>query len=143
MHGHNYQVAVELEGELNEDHFVADFRDVKNLLRDVCKRLDEHVLVPTQNPQLQVEHAGTSVVVRFRERQYSLPRDDVIFLDLPSVSTEMLAFYICREIRRGLIRNVDTNVTAIAVEVKEKPGQSVLYREVIRDDQAYPSETKG
>lgn len=131
IHGHNYQVAVELEGDLNEDHCVADFRDVKDMLRNVCKRLDEHMLAPTQNPQIQVEHVGANVVIRFQERRYVLPRDDVIFLDLPNISTEMLAFHICGEMRCGLIKE-DTNITAISVEIKEKPGQSIIYREVIR-----------
>jgi len=46
LHGHNFQVAVELEGLLRHDHFLIDFRDVKRILREICKRLDEHTLVP-------------------------------------------------------------------------------------------------
>src|ERR1700742_183966 len=35
LHGHNYRCAVEVEGELDENHYVFDFIALKNLARAV------------------------------------------------------------------------------------------------------------
>src|SRR5436853_7849579 len=54
LHGHNYGVLVEIEGELGEDQVVFDFTVLKRLTREICQRLDHRFLLPLQNPQLEI-----------------------------------------------------------------------------------------
>lgn len=131
LHGHNYQVAIELEGQLDADYFVVEVGRVKKMLKEICMRLDEHLLIPTRNPHIQIEHDGSDVIIRCSEQQYRFPRRDVVFLDLPNPSMEMLAYYICDEMQQSLRQNGYTNISAISTEVRTKPGQASRYRRVI------------
>ena len=131
LHGHNFQVAVELEGTLGHNYFLIDFRDIKRVLREICQRLDEHTLVPLRNPLLQVEDVGSQYSISFRDRRYLLPKEDVILIDLPNLSTEVLAAYLCDKVKQYLLQRGYDNLTSISLEVKEKPGQSAVYREDI------------
>jgi 6-pyruvoyltetrahydropterin/6-carboxytetrahydropterin synthase len=131
MHGHNFQVAVELEGTVNPDCLVVDLSELEPLLRDMCKALNNYLLVPAQNPLLHIEQAGSDVTIQFKERKYTLPRQDVLLLDLPNCSVEMLAYYLCNQLESKLAEMGYTNLTAIAVQVAETPGQSGLYRKAL------------
>src|ERR1041384_3167750 len=53
LHGHNYRVAIRVEGPVDpECHFVIDFAVLKKLLRGHVDRLDHRVLLPARNPKL-------------------------------------------------------------------------------------------
>lgn len=50
IHGHSYFVDVEIEGERSGDYeFVVDFKDVKKVVRSICKKLDHRILIPINN----------------------------------------------------------------------------------------------
>ncbi|RBQ22269.1 hypothetical protein ALNOE001_19950 [Candidatus Methanobinarius endosymbioticus] len=54
IHGHSYFVDVEIEGDRFGDYeFVADFKDVKNSVRTICKKLDHRVLIPINNKNMK------------------------------------------------------------------------------------------
>ena len=50
IHGHNYRTAVEVEDELDENHYVFDFIALKDLTRSIIDELDHRMLLPTQSP---------------------------------------------------------------------------------------------
>ena len=131
MHGHNFQVAVELEGEVNADSFVVDLSELEPMLRELCAALNNRLLVPAGNPHLRIERSDTNLIVQFKERTYSLPGQDVLLLDLPNCSVEMLAYYVCGQLQHRLAAAGYTNLASIAVEVAERPGQSGLYRKTL------------
>ena len=54
IHGHSYFVDVEIEGERSGNYeFVVDFKDVKNIVRSICKNLDHRVLIPINNKNMK------------------------------------------------------------------------------------------
>ena len=54
IHGHSYFVDVEIEGERSGSYeFVVDFKDVKNVVRSICKNLDHRVLIPINNKNMK------------------------------------------------------------------------------------------
>ncbi len=54
IHGHSYFVDVEIEGNRSGDYdFVVDFKDVKNAVRSICKKLDHRVLIPINNKNMK------------------------------------------------------------------------------------------
>lgn len=130
MHGHNYQVAIEIEGQLNEDSLVYDFREIKRILRKLCKELDEHFIYPRKSKELNFDVTKNQVVIKFKDRKYSLPKDDVIFLNLPNISAETLASYLFNRIKE--ILDISENISSMVVEVQEKPGQSASYKEAFQ-----------
>ena len=102
LHGHNYGVLVEVEGELNEDKLVFDFTVLKQLTREICRRLNHRFLLPVHNPHLQLSESSDAWEVRFQEKRYVFPRADVAELPIDNSTAERLAEYICSELRQGL-----------------------------------------
>ncbi len=129
LHGHNFQVALEIEGSLDESQLLVDFRHIKSILREICKQLDEHTRSPTRNSKFSIEDAGDVYSLKYQGKHYLFPKDDVILLDLPNLSTEILAAYLCDKIKHSLITMGYENLTAISVEISEKIGQSATYTE--------------
>ncbi|HEX4606708.1 MAG TPA: 6-carboxytetrahydropterin synthase, partial [Urbifossiella sp.] len=76
LHGHNYRAAVEVEGPLAGDYYVFDFVALKAMMKELTDELDHHMLLATRNPVIAVEEIGTSVRVRYKDREWVFPRDD-------------------------------------------------------------------
>ena len=73
LHGHNYRVEVTVEGEeLNMTGLVADFVDIKRLMRDVVDKLDHTYL------------------------------NEVPPFDVWNPSAENIALYFCQEVQKGV-----------------------------------------
>lgn len=125
LHGHNYRVAVEIEGEeLDELDFLVEFSAVKKRIRELCDALDESVLLAENCALYSVERDGDSVGVRYSERLYTFPAGEVRLLPLRNVTVEGLAHHLWTKLRPTL---EGTPVTRFSVQVGETPGQSSLY----------------
>ena len=134
LHGHNYRVGVVLEGELEEESwYVYDFRNIKKLMRTLCDEIDHKVLLPLENPRLQVREEGDSVTVAYDGRpRYLFPRGDCALLPIPNTTVEMLAQYLVRQLRGRLAAAAGAaRLRAIELEVEENFGQSAVYRETM------------
>lgn len=132
LHGHNYRVRVELEGELDENAYVFNFVTLKRTMRRLVDELDHRMLLPLQNPRLAVTDEGAEVHVRYADgsRRYVFPRQDVVLLPIPNTTAEMLARHLAGRLKAELAALGDTrNLSALAVEVEEVVGQSATYRE--------------
>src|SRR5260370_23521823 len=70
LHGHNYGVLVELEGTLGEDKLVFDFTILKQIAREICRRLNHRFLLPLSNPHLQVSEQEEGWDIRFGAKHY-------------------------------------------------------------------------
>jgi 6-pyruvoyltetrahydropterin/6-carboxytetrahydropterin synthase len=128
LHGHNYRVAVEVEGPLDENHYVVDFIALRDTLRKILGRLDHSVLLPTQHPRIRVEEKGAELEVRFDDRRWVFPRQGCVLLDIPNTTAELLARYIGRGLLDELQASSGTRPGAVCVEVDECFGQVAVYR---------------
>src|SRR2546428_10055152 len=103
LHGHNYRTRVIVEGGLDpEAHYVLDFAELKHLMKRLTDEIDHKVLLPLQNPKIQVREEGDSLAVAVAGRpRYVFPRGDCALLPIPNTTVEMLAQYlagrVCRE----------------------------------------------
>lgn len=129
LHGHNYKVEVEVEGETIAGDLVLDFILFKPIVRGICDSLDHRTLLPRHNPLLEVTEGHDRVEARFTDGSYfCFPRRDTLVLDLPNTSTEMLATYIAKAIMAALPSRIpDARVRALSVSVEESPGQAGIY----------------
>ena len=128
LHGHNYRAAATVEGDLDENAYVFDFTTLKKILRAICDRLDHRMLLPRDNPRLSVSEEGSSLFVRYCEKTYMFPREDVVVLPIPNTTAEMLAQWIGGEIEAVLRERGAKNLTTLEVEVEEVFGQSAFAR---------------
>ncbi|MEM6702936.1 MAG: 6-carboxytetrahydropterin synthase [Acidobacteriota bacterium] len=125
LHGHNYRVAVEVEGEALDDlDFLVEFGPVKKRIRELCDSLDESVLLAEQCSLYSVEDEGSSVTVRYSSRTYTLPSDEVRLLPLRNITVEGLARFLWTELSPTL---EGTLVKRLSVQIGETPGQASLY----------------
>src|ERR1700746_1664605 len=69
LHGHNYRAAVEVEGALDDNHYVFDFIALKNNTRAITDELDHRMMLPTRNAHIRVEASPRSVHVRYGDRE--------------------------------------------------------------------------
>jgi len=135
LHGHNYRVRATVDGELNEEvWFVFDFVELKHIMRRLCEAIDHKVLLPLQNPRLQVTEEGDSVHVAYEGTpRYVFPRVDCVLLPIPNTTVEMLAELLTSRLREELAATSDAGgITAIEMEVEENFGQSAVFRVSLR-----------
>jgi len=130
LHGHNYRVYVTLEAKLSRFGLVLDFQHIKPLVRELVDELDEHWILPGEHPELRLERRADGVVeVRYRERYYAAPAEDVLVLPLNNTSAENLSTLLARRLLERLReRFPEVVVHALAVGVEETAGQRGVYR---------------
>lgn len=123
LHGHNYRVAAEVYGPLDENHYVVDFIALRDALKAIVDELDHHMLLPTTHPQIKVAADEKRVEVTFEDRQWVFPRCDCILLPVPNTTTELLAQYIGRKLLDALQACSGFRPQRLRVEVDECEGQ--------------------
>lgn len=124
LHGHNYRVAVEVEGPLDDNRYVFDFIALKNLTQALTDELDHRMMLPTRSKQIRVAAESAQVEVRYGERRWSFPKDDCVLLPIENTTAELLARHLAEGLRQKLLDAAGWRPTALRVEVEESPGQS-------------------
>jgi 6-pyruvoyltetrahydropterin/6-carboxytetrahydropterin synthase len=130
LHGHNYRARVTLEGALDEESwFVFDFVALKRLMRGLCDEIDHKVLLPLQNPKIQVvDDAGVVRVAYEGAPRYVFPANDCALLPITNTTVEMLAEMLAGRLEEKLRELGAKGLTAIEMEVEENIGQAAVYR---------------
>jgi len=129
LHGHNYQVSVQLEGELDRAGVVLDFITLKPMVKRICDSLDHRTLIQTESPALEVRRRAREIEVRYRQQKFILPKQDVLLLPLANTSTELLAEHVAKRIRRQVQQNFrGTKIRHMEVGVEEARGQRGIFR---------------
>lgn len=124
LHGHNYRVAVEVEGPLDQNHYVFDFIALKTYVEALTQELDHRMMLPTDSDLIKVIPTGAQIEVRFGERHWSFPKDDCVLLPIANTTAELLARYLAERLRQCLAEKADYRPTVLRVEVEESPGQA-------------------
>jgi 6-pyruvoyltetrahydropterin/6-carboxytetrahydropterin synthase len=127
LHGHNYHVAAEVRGPLNDDQLVVDFLLVRDKLREVVIALDHYMLLPTSHPEIRVVDDGREVTAIFGERRWVFPSGDCRLLPVANTTAEMLARYIGGRLQAAL-EEAGTSIEGLQVEVDECDGQVGIWR---------------
>ena len=123
IHGHNYRTAVEVDGRLDENHYVFDFIALRDLTRAIVDELDHRMLLPTLSPLIKIEDAGTNWVARYKERFWSFPKDECVLLPVANTTAELLADYIGDRLRADFAARNLPIPERIRIEVEECFGQ--------------------
>jgi 6-pyruvoyltetrahydropterin/6-carboxytetrahydropterin synthase len=123
LHGHNYRVQAEVEGPLDENHYVIDFIFLRDTLKEAVDQLDHHVLLPDSHPLIKVTSDDQQVEAVFEERRWLFPRCDVMLLPVANTTTELLARYIGQTLLADLERAGQPRPTRLRIGVDENFGQ--------------------
>ena len=129
LHGHNYQVSVAVEGELDRAGVVLDFIAFKPLVKRICDELDHRTLIQKDSSALKIRRAGDHLTVGYRKQRIVLPNEDALLLPLVNTSTELLAEYIAGQICVRTRRHFPgAKLKMIEVGVEEARGQRGFYK---------------
>ena len=129
LHGHNWRVRVEVEGEPDRRGMVVDFLELRARVDEILRRYDHRVLLPTLNPLVGLEEEGTGVRVRAGHRTFLFPAEDVVRLPVVNVTVEELARLIGEELAERLRA---PNLRRLVVRVSEAPGQEAVFEHTLR-----------
>lgn len=127
LHGHNYQVKVDVsyasEKATEAQGYFVDFNVLKKIVKDHCDLWDEHILLPEKHPDMkyQISQSGKNYDIHFRDRFYSFPIIESIWLPITNTSVENLSLLLAKNIFKKI---KDLGVTKIRVNVEETRGQS-------------------
>ena len=123
LHGHNWRVAVEAVGGLDENYYLIDFIALRDITARIIADLDHRMLVPTKHSQMQVTSGEREVEIRFEERRWIFPREDCVLLPIENTTAERLAWWIGRRLRSEIPADTMRFVSSLDVEVEENFGQ--------------------
>ena len=127
LHGHNYDVTIELEGELTEDSWVWDFGAVKRAGRAICEELDHHFLLQRNSRHLSITELADSWTVAFGERSYTFPGSDVYSLPIENTTAECISEWFAGRLIAALQKQGATHLRKVSVGIEEMPGQAGWY----------------
>ena len=101
LHGHNYEIEVEIQGKLNEKGMIIDFGEFKQTLGELFKTFDHHVLIPMKNKDFKIQVNEKEVQISTSDgKRYRFPREDVVLLPIESTTAEFLSAYFHKLIKK-------------------------------------------
>jgi 6-pyruvoyltetrahydropterin/6-carboxytetrahydropterin synthase len=127
LHGHNYHLVVDVEGNLTDDAWVIDFSLLKHIARELCERIDHQFLLQRTSRVLTIVARQDEWEISFKDRRFIFPVADVAVLPIDNTTAERLAEWFHAEIAAALRAAGRTNIRHMRVEVEEAPGQAVWY----------------
>ena len=122
LHGHNYRVAVEIDGPLDETDCVIDFLALRSIMKSLLAPLDHAVLLPTRHAAILVAADENEVEVRFQQRRWVFPRAECRLLPLSGTTVERMAEYLARQLLETLAARGLAPPHRLRIEVEESPG---------------------
>jgi 6-pyruvoyltetrahydropterin/6-carboxytetrahydropterin synthase len=130
LHGHNYRVAVEVAGPLDENQYVIDFIALRDELKAITDELDHRVLLPQSHPLIRVTATDKEVEAIFTPdgRRWLFPRGDCVLLPVSNTTAELLAHYIGQRLLAAIQRRTGQAPQSLEVAVDENHGQQGVWR---------------
>jgi 6-pyruvoyltetrahydropterin/6-carboxytetrahydropterin synthase len=110
IHGHTYNVDVEIWGDLNENGMIFDFNHLSRLI----KLLDHRIIV---SESWVVERKGDGIIIEKNGKRLELPQNEAVILDKPNVTAEYIAEWFAERIEE----KAGDNVKKIRVKIWEDP----------------------
>jgi len=102
LHGHNYQVGIEIEGKPDSDDIIIDFLYLDKMLNNLLSEWDHYVLLPSNNPNMEINVRENNLDIKYGIRFYSIPNDEVQVLDCTNVTTEALTRLLGEKVQNKL-----------------------------------------
>jgi 6-pyruvoyl tetrahydropterin synthase/QueD family protein len=127
LHGHNYALSVEVEGDLTAESWLVDFVELRRVVAGVCRELDHGFLLALENPHLVVDTRGGHYEIGFGGRRYVIPEADVRPLPIDNTTAERLAEWFASRLAKELRARGAANLSSLTITVEEAPGQSASF----------------
>jgi len=121
LHGHNYSVSARIVAPMGDNGFSADYNVYKRRIADLCKPLDEYMLVAGDSPYQVIEERDDEYWVTFAGRTLKFLRDETRLLPVVNVTVEELAHYLLAEL---ITLSEGEGLVEVELGVSSGPGQT-------------------
>ncbi|MEM9624379.1 MAG: 6-carboxytetrahydropterin synthase [Pseudomonadota bacterium] len=99
LHGHNFQVALDIQAPVGNDGLTFDYNILKTAVKGMCDALDEQVLMPEHSPYLKIERDADYTYILFGDERIPFLDRDLTLLPVRNITVEELSFYLLNELR--------------------------------------------
>jgi 6-pyruvoyltetrahydropterin/6-carboxytetrahydropterin synthase len=132
LHGHNYSVSARIVAPMGANGFSADYNVYKRRIADLCKPLDEYMLVAGDSPYQIIEERDDEYWVTFAGRTLKFLQDETRLLPVVNVTVEELAHYLLAEL---IMLSEGEGLVEVELGVSSGPGQtgSAIWTEPLRN----------
>jgi 6-pyruvoyltetrahydropterin/6-carboxytetrahydropterin synthase len=124
LHGHNYNVTVSMQVEINDNGMAFDYRVYKNKLQQLCQQLDRRFLLAGQSNYLRIEDTGEMWIAHFNQERIPFLKRDVLILPICNVTIEELSHWFLGQLTQNKEELKTHGVQHIIVKVLNGPSQS-------------------
>lgn len=124
LHGHNYNVTVSMQVEINDNGMAFDYRLYKQKLRAICDQLDRRFLLPSQSKYLRMEDTGDMWIGHFNQERIPFLKRDVVILPICNVTIEELSNWFLEQLTQDKTELVLHGIQNMTVKVFNGPSQS-------------------
>ena len=121
LHGHNYSVSARIVAPMGDNGFSADYNVYKRRIADLCKPLDEYMLVASNSPYQTIETRDDEYWVTFAGRTLKFLQDETLLLPVVNVTVEELAHYLLGEL---MVLSEGEGLVEVELGVSSGPGQT-------------------
>lgn len=123
LHGHNWRVAVEVAGPLDENSYVFDFIALRDAIQKLVHDLDHRVLLPLHHPAIKVTSGERETEARFEDRRWVFPNEDCAILPVANTTAELIAHWMGQQLVDMVKKQPGQRLNEVRVEVEENFGQ--------------------
>lgn len=124
LHGHNYTVYLALTTFVGDEGLSFDYRDYKEKIYALCRRLSQAFLLPTQSKFLKIEDDGDYINAYFNNEKMPFLKSDVELLPLTNITVEELSKWFVDHLASDQADLQKNKIQSILVKVSTSPGQS-------------------
>ncbi len=131
LHGHNWRVAVEVAGPLDQNQYVFDFIALRDNLQKIVDRLDHRMLLPTKHPNIRLNFGLHETEVHYHDRRWVFPSDECVLLPIEQTTAELIAKWIGTTLDLGLAAQGWPKLPSLRIEVEENFGQWAIWERTL------------
>ena len=128
LHGHNYYAEIEIFGRLNSNGIIFDYLSLDDSIKAFTLKWDHYTLLPRLNEGITYKKNGDNIDIRYGDRFYSIPSDEIRFLDCSNITTEILTRLLAQTIKEFLEQEgkID-DIKVLKVVIWETPTYSASH----------------
>ena len=126
IHGHNFSVECTIEADITNNGMLFSYAKYKKIFVNLCKSLDEFMLLPANSKYLNFSCHGESIHCIFGDDLMVFPCKDVKILPVENITIETLASWFLSSFLELLLTSDKDNFYSIEIAVSSSKSQSGL-----------------
>lgn len=127
LHGHMYTVFLALTTWVGDNGMAFDYRYYKEKVHQLCRKINQHFLMPQFSPYLQYSEDDDYYYFTFNHKKIPFLKEDVKIMPMTNITVEELSRWLVEQLiedREELDRHF---IEKVLVKVYSAPGQSGSY----------------